>query len=272
MTDPDHALIKVARLWSWQTEHFIPERPTYVVDIDTIESVLGPNGPAALVRARLATEVDGGYRLHGTEGQIEWCQDLSSKRQHAGRARAVGAHRDHLGRLLPTNIGESAHNQSSTSPAPVQHVTSTSPAQSSAPSPSPSPSPDLISDPPIVPQGGRRSARSRSAVDATPAELASVRVVLDRLSTESGIAYRGSDAHTRLILGRLREGTTELELRAVVAYCGDQWRGKPEMQQYLRPETLFGPQTIARYLDPARTRYARLLAASEPQQKLEVVR
>ncbi len=97
-------------------------------------------------------------------------------------------------------------------------------------------------------------------------------MVLDKLGAESGVAYRGSDAHTRLIIGRLREGTSELELRAIVAYCGDQWRGKPEMQQYLRPETLFGPQTIARYLDPARTRYARLLADAEPQTKLEVVR
>jgi hypothetical protein len=138
LADSDHALIKVARLWSWQTEHFASDRPTYVLDGDTIESVLGSDGPAALVRAKLATEVAGGYRLHGTEGQIEWCEELSSKRQHAGRKRADGARRDERGRLLP-KTGELANSQSSTSPARVQQPTSSPPAQSSAPAPDPTP-------------------------------------------------------------------------------------------------------------------------------------
>lgn len=139
LADADHALIKVARLWSWQTEHFKAESPTYVIDRDTIESVLGDRGPEALVRAKLATETPDGWRMHGTEGSIEWCNELAEKRSRAGQARAAGARRGPDGRLMTCNDGYSnpAH-AGCAGPAP----TSTAPAQSSAPSPDPSPSPD----------------------------------------------------------------------------------------------------------------------------------
>lgn len=60
LADADHALIRTARLWSWQAEH-----PALSVDADTIESVLGAGGPAAMVRAKLADETPTGYRLRG---------------------------------------------------------------------------------------------------------------------------------------------------------------------------------------------------------------
>lgn len=105
--------------------------------------------------------------------------------------------------------------------------------------------------------------------DATPAERNSALLVLSRLSERSGVKYTGSAAHIRLIVGRLRDGITEMELRAIVAYCDEEWEGKPQMRGYLRPETLFGPETHQKYLDPARTRYAKELS---DQPKLEVVR
>lgn len=70
--DLEHGLIKCARIWSWQTEHYTEERPTHVVDVDTIESVLGPNGAAHLVRAKLAEETPDGFRIRGSLGRIEW--------------------------------------------------------------------------------------------------------------------------------------------------------------------------------------------------------
>lgn len=140
MSDPDLALIKVARLWSWETEHYHPDRPTYVLDRDTIESVLGPDGPEALVRAQLAEATMDGWRMKGTEGQIEWCYGLTEKRQRAGRARADNASRDERGRLTARKSGDVDNSSpplaGCAGPAPVQHP----PAQSSAPSPSPSPS------------------------------------------------------------------------------------------------------------------------------------
>lgn len=138
MSDPDLALIKVARLWSWETENYHPDRPTYVLDRDTIESVLGPDGPEALVRAQLAEATTEGWRMKGTEGQIEWRYGLAEKRQRAGRARADNAPRDERGRLTSKKYGDFDNSSpplaGCAGPAPVQHP----PAQSSALTPSPS--------------------------------------------------------------------------------------------------------------------------------------
>lgn len=94
--------------------------------------------------------------------------------------------------------------------------------------------------------------------DPTPAEDAAVSAVLERLSARTGVAYR-SPAHRVKILARLRDGHTEHDLRAVIAYCADErgWQDHPQMHQFLRPATLFGPQTIAKYVDEARAYAAR---------------
>ncbi len=72
LADAEHALIRCARIWSWQTEHYTDTDPTYVVDEDIIISALGPAGPAAMVRARLAEQEPIGFRIRGSEGRIEW--------------------------------------------------------------------------------------------------------------------------------------------------------------------------------------------------------
>jgi hypothetical protein len=86
LADLEHALIKTARIWSWQTEHYTPERPTYVVDSEIAESALGPGGAAARVRARLAEEVPDGLRIHGSVGRIEWLWRLRQKSRAGGEA------------------------------------------------------------------------------------------------------------------------------------------------------------------------------------------
>jgi hypothetical protein len=70
--DAEHALIKVAKIWSWQTEHYTEEAPTYEVDLDTIESALGEGAAINLIRARLAEEGPHGFRIKGSKGRIEW--------------------------------------------------------------------------------------------------------------------------------------------------------------------------------------------------------
>ena len=68
---------------------------------------------------------------------------------------------------------------------------------------------------------------------------------------------------------------TERELRGIVAYCwtGLGWESKPEMHQYLRPETLFGPKTISKYLPGARKFLAENFpeAAPEPEQPASTI-
>lgn len=86
--------------------------------------------------------------------------------------------------------------------------------------------------------------------------------VLAAITERTGVAYQGSEHHLRLIAGRIREGTaTYRDLRSVVAFCwaksGLNWREKLDgqgnpMAVNLKPETLFGPEGIHRYLDPAR--------------------
>lgn len=71
--DAEHALIKVAKIWSWQTEHYTPDAPTYEVDPELVDSALGEGGAGHMVRARLAEEGPGGLlRIKGTKGRIEW--------------------------------------------------------------------------------------------------------------------------------------------------------------------------------------------------------
>lgn len=91
--DADHAIIKVAKVWAFQTETFTDEIPTYVVGGDILEAMLGPDSPRALVTARLAVAEPTGFYMRGTRGRIEW---LWRKRQN-GRlgGRPVNGNADH---------------------------------------------------------------------------------------------------------------------------------------------------------------------------------
>lgn len=86
--------------------------------------------------------------------------------------------------------------------------------------------------------------------------------MLGVLTKYSGVVYQlergGAPTESVLLVAhRMRDGLTELDLRSIVAYCGHAsgqgWADKPEMRPYLRPATLFGPKTHAKYLDPARS-------------------
>jgi uncharacterized phage protein (TIGR02220 family) len=116
---------------------------------------------------------------------------------------------------------------------------------------------------------GSRPRKSKPS-DATAPERASVRLLLDKLGSHTDTQYSGASEHTRLIVARLRDGITEWDLRCVIGYCahptGLGWTEKPELVQYLRPETLFGPRTISKYLDPARAWSRKhIIAQPEPQ-------
>lgn len=103
---------------------------------------------------------------------------------------------------------------------------------------------------------------------ATPAELATARLVLDKLGAENGVTYRMADGHVRLVVHHLRDGKTEGDLRAVVAHCAGLKRFQGDGREYLTPETLFGVKTIDRYLDDARTKYSKQIADLSPQSEL----
>ncbi len=113
----------------------------------------------------------------------------------------------------------------------------------------------------------RANARRRpKPSEPTPDERDSAMRVLGKLSSRNGVRYTGSDEHVGLIVRHLRSGVSELELRYVVGYCAAEleWADDADMAKYLRPETLFGPKTISKYLDPART-WASKLPDDNPQ-------
>lgn len=218
---------------------------------------------AAMVNADLATRHRNGIRVRGAEERIDYLQ----RKRDAGRTGGLNSAKSradvpkHLGQAPPPPGAQAPGNP----PDPVPDL---------VPDPSPDPVPDQNKNP-HTPKGGGRSRSKPGKGEPTSAELASVRVVLDRLGAQNGVSYSMARRHVALIVRQLREGITELELRAVVAYCADPessgglgWRGSPKMHKHLCPETLFGPETIARYLDPARAVFQDLIAqhATPPAQ------
>jgi len=137
------------------------------------------------------------------------------------------------------------------------------------------PFPDVdseISTPTLVRSRPQKSSqrKARAVFEATEVERESAMRVLSKLSERNGVQYQGSVAHLRLIIGRLREGRSELDLRKVIAFCaepqskgGKGWEDDEKMRQYLTPETLFGPETIQRYIDAALS----FAAKAYPQQQ-----
>ncbi len=65
--------------------------------------------------------------------------------------------------------------------------------------------------------------------------------IVNYLNEKTNSHYRSSSKKTQtLICARLKEGFETKDFRAVIDLKTDEWFRNPEMQQYLRPETLFG--------------------------------
>lgn len=110
----------------------------------------------------------------------------------------------------------------------------------------------------------KRTVKPKMVLECKAREMEAIQRVLARLAEVTREPYGGAIEHQRLVLNRMKEGIHELELRAIIAFVADEWEGKPELASYLRPETLFGPKAIHRYLPKARARYAKDLAEKIP--------
>lgn len=93
-----HALIAVADIWQWQTEHYTDERPTYCVPRAVIVGALEHrDGPEAMVAAGLAeAQPDGTFRIRGGkddkgESRIDWLYRHQLAQAERGRRRAEKA-------------------------------------------------------------------------------------------------------------------------------------------------------------------------------------
>lgn len=254
------ALGRLAHLWRYCTQ-----KGTYIVPAEFIYASLRIE-PDGFIATGLGERVEQGIRVRGTEGRIEWL----AERRAAARAGGV-ANKIRLANKPAANANEE--------PNGSQTGSELKPSGSQAAAkkePNGSPltlaltlTPTDQDQTPVVPTGDvteingsgyatkpkRGRPRKPKPSEPTEAERASVRVILDKLGSHNGVRYSGSDAHTALIVRHLRDGLDEMDLRYVVLHCAEEldWKNNPKLRPYLRPETLFGPQTIAKYLDAART-------------------
>lgn len=242
--DRHAALGRLIQLWAYCTE-----RLAHVVSPGAVEAIMGT--PAdTLVRAELAEYVAEGVRIKGTKGRIEWLTQQKAYASTGGQASAKRRlEKTQPGVNRASTVGQLGLNAPSTDPNPLTLTL---------------PLPISRSESPQTPQGVRSRGRPKNPkpTDPNPAELESVARVLGKIAERTGITYRGSKEHTRLIVARMRDGASEMDLRAVIAYCANElgWLDKPDMAPFLRPETLFGPKTIEKYLDAARTWHAQIVA------------
>lgn len=114
LDDPDYAMGKMVRLWMQCIE-----RETYVITKPVIVSLFRGNqdAPMWLVQSELAEEVEGGLRIKGTKGRIEY---LAEKRAKARRNGTKGG-RPAGGKRKPTLVSNNNQRRGvvETPPAPA---------------------------------------------------------------------------------------------------------------------------------------------------------
>lgn len=74
--------------------------------------------------------------------------------------------------------------------------------------------------------------------------------VVDYLNAKAGTAYKPtSEATRKLIRGRLSDGFTVSDFKAVIDNRCESWLNDDKMREYLRPSTLFRPSNFEAYLN-----------------------
>lgn len=95
--------------------------------------------------------------------------------------------------------------------------------------------------------------------------------VIDYLNDKAGKRYRYSHASMAPITARLNEGFTVDDCKAVIDSKTAEWHGG-EMEQYLRPQTLFSPSKFEGYLNAGSRSGARWRPAAETAKEQEDAR
>lgn len=72
------------------------------------------------------------------------------------------------------------------------------------------------------------------------------------LNEKTGRAFHNTEANKKLIKARLNDGFTKQDFKLVIDYKSAEWKNNPEMQKYLRPNTLFAPSHFDDYLNEAK--------------------
>jgi uncharacterized phage protein (TIGR02220 family) len=114
----------------------------------------------------------------------------------------------------------------------------------------------------LIPDSGRTSL-SGSPPDAAPpkpringqAHYTEAEGVLEYLNRATGHAYQFRNPkggklspNGAMIVARMIEGYTALQLREVVHLKAEEWRADEKMAKFLRPATLFGAKNFSQYV------------------------
>jgi uncharacterized phage protein (TIGR02220 family) len=202
-------------------------------DIDIAANYEGLS--ALMIQHELAKQTSNGVRIRGAKERTNYL-----------------ATRKESGRLGGLKSGEARGNKAKVTlkvPAKVTFEKNEGP-------PNPSYSYSYPSADPIPNPTHTQNARARDGWEyVTEAERGTAGAILAKLSKHNGVVYTGSPQHVALIAERLRDGVSETDLRAVIAYCAVElgWENRDEMRSNLRPETLFHGEKITRWLDAARS-------------------
>lgn len=92
------------------------------------------------------------------------------------------------------------------------------------------------------------SSHSVGEVSPCPPLLAQARELLQFTNEKTGRNFRPTEVNLKFIEGRLREGYSVQECRAVVARKCREWGADDKMRQYLRPATLFNREKFSQYV------------------------
>lgn len=250
----DPRITKLAKLAEWSRRETLGclvgdvwpityDQKSAVISADLVDLAAGLDGFAQhMVSAELAKWVRGNrrVRISGAEERLKYLADKTT----AGR----------VGGLRSAEVRNKISSSTGSTPQAERNPPVPDPVLVLVPDPVPDPAPVLREDSDTPTAVGSRHRRAKPS-EPTPEERAVADRVLAKLSERNGVRYSGNAEHLRLITAQLRAGVPEMDLRYVVGYCADElgWEDDPDKAKYLRPETLFGPKTIARYLDPART-------------------
>lgn len=84
--------------------------------------------------------------------------------------------------------------------------------------------------------------------DPAPQYLKKSKAILEFLNEKAGRNFKPVAAHTDMIKARLKEGYEEAEFRQVIAKKVREWAHDENMNNFLRPKTLFNKTNFANYV------------------------
>lgn len=113
---------------------------------------------------------------------------------------------------------------------------------------------------PTTPNKNDKNVENDKKKDESKELAVDYKKIVDYLNSETGHKYHTTDKTRGMIHARIAEGFTEHDFGMVIHYKSLEWKDNPDMQQYLRPKTLFSAEHFDDYTNEAR-------AAASKQQR-----